>query len=48
MGFKGIAAKLLAPFKWGGTFLTLNQQPLDAYSLVETPEAMLNAETEFF
>lgn len=48
MGFKEMAAKLLAPFKWGRTFLTLNQQPLDAYSLVETTEAMLTAETQFF
>ena len=30
MGFKETAAKLLASFKWGGTFLTLNQQPLNA------------------
>lgn len=48
MGFREMAAKLLAPFKWGGTFLTLNQQPLDVYASVGTPEAMLDAETQFF
>jgi pre-rRNA-processing protein TSR3 len=48
MGFREMAAKLLAPFKWGGTFLTLNQQPLDVYSSVGTSEEMLDAETQFF
>jgi pre-rRNA-processing protein TSR3 len=48
MGFREEAAKLLAPFKWGGTFLTLNHQPLEAYSSVDTPDEMFHAEAQFF
>jgi pre-rRNA-processing protein TSR3 len=48
MGFKDKAATLLAPFKWGSTFLTLNHEPLETYSSINTPEAMLAAEAQYF
>ena len=48
VGFKDEAAKLLSLFKWGETFLTLNAEPLEAYSLATTPEAMQNAESQYF
>jgi pre-rRNA-processing protein TSR3 len=48
VGFKNEATKLLSLFKWGETFLTLNAQPLEAYSLATNPEAMQLAESQYF
>ena len=48
MGFGEKAARLLALFKWGPTFLTLNSEPLKSYSSVETPANMADAEAEYF
>jgi pre-rRNA-processing protein TSR3 len=48
MGFKEKAAILLAPFKWGNTFWTLNHEPLKTYSSIDSPEAMLAAEAQYF
>lgn len=48
VGFKNEAAKLLSLFKWGETFLTLNAEPLDAYSLATNPETMQLAESQYF
>ncbi|HXZ89560.1 MAG TPA: DUF367 family protein [Candidatus Dormibacteraeota bacterium] len=48
MGFKATAAQLLALFKWGRTFLTLNAEPFEAYSLAITEDEMAKAEDEFF
>lgn len=47
-GFRENAIRLLGLFKWGDTFLTLNDQPLQAYSTVDTPAGMLEAEAQFF
>jgi pre-rRNA-processing protein TSR3 len=47
-GFKELAARLLSVFKWGNTFLTLNHEPLEAYSRAENEEEMTVAEAEFF
>jgi len=48
MGFRESAARLLGLFKWGESFLTLNDQPLRAYSSVSSATAMSEAEAEFF
>jgi len=48
LGFKKEAEKLLSLFKWGGTFFTLNAEPLEAYSLAKSIDAMLVAESQFF
>ncbi|RLI25264.1 MAG: DUF367 family protein [Candidatus Hecatellales archaeon] len=48
LGFKAQAEKLLHLYKWGGSFLTLNREPLEAYSKAETPSEILRAEREFF
>jgi pre-rRNA-processing protein TSR3 len=48
LGFKGDAGRMLGSFKWGETFLTLNHEPLECYSQVETAEGMSRAEAEFF
>lgn len=48
LGFKKEAEKLLSLFKWGETFLTLNAEPLEAYSLANSIYAMLVAESQFF
>ena len=47
-GFRENAIRLLGLFKWGETFLTLNDQPLQSYSTVGTPAEMLEAEEQFF
>ena len=48
MGFEESAAKLLALFKWGESFLTLNEEPLKSYSLASDTAAMLEVENQFF
>ena len=47
-GFRETAVRLLGLFKWGETFLTLNDQPLQSYSSANTPAEMLEAEAQFF
>jgi pre-rRNA-processing protein TSR3 len=48
MGFREVAVRLLGMFKWGETFLTLNDQPLQHYSSVNDSMAMMEAEAQFF
>jgi pre-rRNA-processing protein TSR3 len=48
MGFRETAARLLGLFKWGESFLTLNDQPLRQYSSAKNMTAMLEAEAQFF
>jgi pre-rRNA-processing protein TSR3 len=48
MGFKERAVRLLSLFKWGETFLTLNSEPLESYSLAGSVRAMTDAEAQFF
>ena len=48
MGFREAAVRLLGLFKWGETFLTLNDQPLRYYSSANSTTAMLEAEAQFF
>jgi len=47
-GFRDSAVRLLSLFKWGETFLTLNDQPLRSYSLASDTKAMLDAEAQYF
>ena len=42
------AARYLNIFKWGPTFLTLNQEPLEAYRRSRTEGKVLQAEREYF
>ncbi len=46
-GFDSTARLILAPFKWGETFLALNREPLDAYSGAP-PNRIFELETEYF
>jgi pre-rRNA-processing protein TSR3 len=48
LGFKEKAAALLALFKWGQTFLTLNSEPLESYSSAKNEQGMVNEESQFF
>jgi pre-rRNA-processing protein TSR3 len=48
MGFSERANQLLSLFKWGQTLLSLNAEPLEAYSLASSDEEMRKAEAEFF
>ncbi len=46
-GYNSEARRILSIFKWGDTFLTLNKEPLEAYS--RTPvDQMFTLEREFF
>jgi pre-rRNA-processing protein TSR3 len=47
-GFRESAVRLLGLFKWGETFLTLNDQPLQSYSSANTSAEMSEAEAQFF
>lgn len=47
-GFKLQARRLLMIFKWGETFLTLNQDPLESYSSAATDSEMLAAQAQYF
>jgi pre-rRNA-processing protein TSR3 len=48
MGFRDRAVRLLSLFKWGETFLTLNSEPLESYSLADSLRAMSDTEAQFF
>ena len=48
MGFKEMARDLLDVFKWGGTFLTLNHEPLESYASVKSLDDMTKAQSQFF
>jgi pre-rRNA-processing protein TSR3 len=48
VGFKQEAIKLLSLFSWGKTFLTLNAEPLEAYSQVQNVDEMQVTEADFF
>jgi ribosome biogenesis protein Tsr3 len=48
MGFRESAVRLLGLFKWGESFLTLNHEPLESYSLAGTTGDMSAAEAQFF
>jgi len=41
------ARLVMSKFKWGGTFLDLNREPLEAYSKCKTAVDVLNAERMF-
>jgi len=48
MGFREKSAQLLSLFKWGPGFLTLNEQPLEAYENAADENELVKAESEFF
>jgi len=47
-GFKAQALRFLSIFKWGSTFSSLNEQPLDEYSKVEDSGKIVELERSFF
>jgi len=48
IGFKSEAERLLSIYKWGSTFLSLNQEPLEEYSHARSLEELSAAEASFF
>ncbi len=48
MGFRQEAIRALSLFKWGPNFLTLNAEPLEAYSAANNVDDMAKAEDQFF
>jgi pre-rRNA-processing protein TSR3 len=42
------AARYLSIYKWGPTFVTLNQEPLEAYRRARTEGKVLQAQREYF
>jgi len=47
-GFKAQAQRLLSIFKWGSTFSSLNEQPLEDYSKAEDSREIVELERAFF
>ena len=47
-GFKAQALRFLSIFKWGSTFSSLNEQPLNEYSKAEDPGKIVELERAFF
>ncbi|MFQ5762649.1 MAG: DUF367 family protein [Candidatus Bathyarchaeia archaeon] len=47
-GFDNQAKRILALFSWGGSFLTLNQDPLAEYSTARSREEIRQIEESFF
>jgi len=47
-GFKAQALRFLSIFKWGSTFSSLNEQPLDEYSKAEDSREIVELERSFF
>ena len=48
LGSEETAIKLLSLFKWGNTFLTLNNDLLEAYSKAGSEEELSEIESQFF
>jgi len=48
VGDKAEAEKCLSIYKWGPTFLTLNEEPLAEYSQADSEDAVRVLEREFF
>jgi pre-rRNA-processing protein TSR3 len=48
LGDKSQAESYLSIFKWGPTFLTLNHDPLEEYSLAESEDEVRDLEAQFF
>jgi pre-rRNA-processing protein TSR3 len=46
-GFQHLGEAILSQFKWGGTFLALNRDPLESYAAAKSSEISL-LEEEFF
>jgi len=42
------ASLLLAPFRWGENFLSLNRQPLEAYAMAATRQELAEVQWQFF
>ena len=47
-GFPEFSEKLLSLYKWGHTFLTLNQDALNDYASAKTQEDIQNLENDYF
>lgn len=48
LGDEEEAERDLAIYKWGPTFLTLNREPLEEYSVADSEDAVKSLEREFF
>ena len=48
VGDSAVAASLMSLYKWGPTFLTLNQEPLREYSEADSEDAIRALEGQFF
>jgi pre-rRNA-processing protein TSR3 len=47
LGEKSKALNILSKFKWGTTFVTLNAEPLDAYSKAESSSEIIKIQESF-
>jgi len=46
-GFKELAEDIMSVFKWGPSFITLNQEPLDAYAECATSTEVVQVQSEY-
>ena len=47
VGFKELAEDIMSVFKWGPSFITLNQEPLDAYAECATSTEVVQVQSEY-
>jgi pre-rRNA-processing protein TSR3 len=47
LGFKEEGERVLSKFKWGQSFLTLNQEPLERYSMAKDREEILEIQKDY-
>jgi len=47
-GYEKLATKVLSIFKWGETFLALNEEPLRDYNRARSSDRVLELEEEYF
>ena len=48
MGFADATHRLLSIYKWGETFFTLNQEPLEDYAKASTVQEIMDLELSYF
>jgi len=48
LGEKEQAEQILEPFRFGGQFLQLNEEPLEAYALAKSNQELIELQWEFF
>ncbi|MFQ5815294.1 MAG: DUF367 family protein [Candidatus Hydrothermarchaeaceae archaeon] len=48
LGYKGEGKRILSKFKWGASFLSLNEEILEAYASADSSRELLRIQREYF